>query len=154
MQPKVFFSWFAQEYDSNPKSKNWYIVAGFLIGVSSLVAFFFQNILFAVILIMSGVMFVWMSLRPPLEQEIIITDHGIIMGANMFLYRDFDHFWLNENEVGTKKLFLARANGIVTLIPVSDDVDPVELNDFLQTVLREEPIAEPMMEILLRKLGL
>jgi len=153
MESQIFFSWFAPEYNTYPHQRHWYTMLGILIFFSSLIAFWFGNFLFAIFLILSGLIIAGLSLRDPREIEIIVTEHEIFFGTRAYHYNEFKSFWLNEDEEGTKKLFLASADTEeVTLIPVDESVDPFELNDFLETKLPEEPIAEPVMEVLVRRM--
>jgi len=151
------FSWTVDEYERHERGPLWYVIA-FLVGVSLvLYAIVTQNFLFAIIIIMSGVIIGLSSLREPQRVLFRMTTRGIGMGREFFPYKDLRSFWILYEPPLNKDLYVDFRNPLTPHLKISlEDQDPVEIRKTLLEFLREElsQEQEPLTDLLGRVLKL
>lgn len=153
-QGDTVFSWLIDEYERHERGPVWYAVS-FLVGVSLILyALVVQNFLFAIIIVMFGVIIGLSSLREPQRMLFQITTRGVFVGDHFTSYRDMKDFWIVYEPPYVKNLYLEYKNALTPRIVVPiEDGDPVEIRrallDFLDENGRsEEPLGDLMGRVL------
>lgn len=143
--------WMVDEYERHERGPVWYAVA-FIVGISLvLYAVITQNFLFAIIIIMCGVIIGLSSLREPDRIPFLATTRGVALGGQFFAYKELRSFWIMYEPPFVKCLYLDFRNPITPhlVIPLEDQ-DPLEIRDALLEFLREDLTQEeePLSDLL------
>lgn len=153
---EVAFSWDFPEFTSHQRGLLWYLIA-FLVVVGLLIfSFATDNFLFAVIIILSVVIIVYISRRNPRIMNIKITDAGIVIENHFYPYSEIKNFWI-INEPDIKRLYIEFHSAFIPRLSIPyRDQDADTLREFLLQFIEEndEREGEPISETLARWLKL
>lgn len=135
----IAFQWIIQEYEKYPRSRRWYIVA---IGLAVLLiayAIYTSNILFALVIVLFGIVLYLHEAQVPLEVNFAITETGIILGRKFYRYSELDRFWIIYNPGDIKNLYFLVNNSFKSrlTVPLLDN-DPRPIREYLSQVVLEE----------------
>lgn len=136
---KVFFSWDFPEYNTSWKNNYWYKWAILVTGLLIIYAFFTANYLFAVILVLLGIIYLFQSFDSPLTVQCQITEDGVILGSRFYDYRDLSLFWIVYEPPEVKNLYFEFRNSLKPRIgiPLADQ-NPLAVREILEQYLDEE----------------
>ncbi|MCR4311201.1 MAG: hypothetical protein NUV54_01370 [Candidatus Taylorbacteria bacterium] len=144
--------WHAHEYTHREKSSDWYWAVSITSFSIATAAILFNNVLFAVLIVLAFFILMMYSKRKPNLLEIKLDERGIIWGHTHHLFNGIDSFWV-EDRFGNPRLIIKAKNKVVRYIvmPIID-VPADEVRDHLKRHLKEvehhEPIAKQLMEYL------
>jgi len=151
------FSWTVDEYERHERGPLWYAVA-FILGVGLILyAMITQNFLFAIIIIMTGVIVGLSTLREPRKILFQLTTRGVGLGREFTPYKELRSFWILYEPPYSKDLYLDFRNPITPHMKIPlDQQDPLEIRSALMEFLREEinQESEPLSDLLGRVLKL
>ncbi len=103
---KTFFSWEVDEYPRYRRSVYWYVAAT-LVGTAFLwYALATVNFLFALIVVIFGIILVLSAGRDPRRMEVALTEDGIELGTRFHPWRDFERFWIVYDPPLVKAIYL------------------------------------------------
>lgn len=152
----VFHIWDVQEYEQHQRGRNWYILialaGAFFIGY----ALWNSNPLFALVVVLSGVIIFLQAKQIPPSHQFAIAETGIVIGNKIYSYSEFEEFYIIYQPPAVKALFIETKD--VTRpkmrIPLEDGMDPLDLRHTLRAYLPEniEKEEEPMMDSWVRKM--
>ncbi|MCX6781017.1 MAG: hypothetical protein NT003_02790 [Candidatus Magasanikbacteria bacterium] len=151
----VFHAWEIPEYTKYPHTRQWYIIAGSLLFITIIYSVFFDdNYLFAFILLLITIVFVFHEMREPRITQFGITDEGVIWHGILFPYREIRNFWILY-EPGVQNIYFVFKNATTPrlTIPLMDE-DPTEVRDTLKRYLfedirqDEEPLSDVFGKVL------
>ena len=125
-------SWEVDEFPDHERSRTWYLTTGVL-GVAMIVyAIATANFLFAVIILMIGVITLLSTFLPPERVPVIVTNTGVVVSD---MYYDFDaitDFSIAYDPPHVKYLYLEFASPLHPLVAIPlEDQDPNEIRDLL-----------------------
>ncbi|MBU0531445.1 hypothetical protein KJ910_03045 [Patescibacteria group bacterium] len=125
-------SWEVDEYEKHTRGPVWFTFAT-IAGVALIVyALFTQNFLFAVIILMFGVIYFLSGMRVPSRIEVAITDNGVMLGETFFPYRDMKTFAIVYEPPVIKNLYIDLKSRWRPLLSIPlENVNPVEVRDLL-----------------------
>ncbi len=150
-------SWMIDEYERHQRGPIWYAAAGSLALAAVIYAIVTQNFLFAVIIIMFGVILGLASLREPRRIEFVVTDLGIGVDGRFFPYKDFKNFWILYEPPEVKNVYLEFRLAVNPhiIVPLHEQ-NPLEVRDALRRFLDEDAARneEPFADLLARLLKL
>ncbi len=150
-------SWVFDEYERHHRGHLWFAVAG-VAGLAMLIyAVVTQNFLFAILIIMFGVLIGLAAVHEPRQMVFVMTDLGVSVGDRFFPYKDFRGFWMVYEPPHVKNVYMQfKAMPRQQLIVPIDDQDPVDIRDTLIRFLDEEKgkDEEPFLDFLARFLKL
>ena len=136
---KVFFTWDFPEYNTSWRNNKWYKWAIIVAVLLTIYAFITANYLFAVIIVLLGVIFVFQSFDSPLTVQCQITEDGIIIGSRFYDYRDLSQFWIIYEPPAVKNLYIEFKNPIKPRLGIPlNTQNPLEIRDVLERYLDEE----------------
>ncbi len=151
------FRWEVDEYVRHERGPVWYAVA-FLVGLSLvLYAIVTRNFLFAIVLIMAGVIIALSALREPQRIQFMVTTRGVALGSQFVPFRELKSFWILYEPPQLKNLYVDFRSPITPhLVVPLEEQDPLELRKTLLEFLSENASQEEesMSEILGRLLKL
>ena len=153
---REIIEWDTLEFEPHDKSGDWYWILGILVVFGALMAIVFGNILFALIIIMSGFLIGLYASKHPDTLECYVDRRGVHVNSTSYLFKDIDTFWIDESRVNRTKLLLTMKNrfAIQVAIPINEDVDLDYLHEYLRSYAREEEQGESIAEQLIEWLKL
>ena len=136
---EIFAAWEFLEHEQHERSKRWYIISALLIIAIFVYAYFDQNPLLAVIVILALITFIIGELRGPGYHTFAITEDGIIVGQRFFAYEDLRNFYIIYQPPDVKMLYLSPRHFFTPRIGIPlEDQDPVAIREILRTFIPED----------------
>jgi hypothetical protein len=132
-------SWMVNEYERYDRGPFWY-GAACTIALGLLVwAIITQNFLFAVMILMFGVLIGLSALRHPRRVPVVLTDLGIGVGGRFWGWRELKSFWLIYDPPEIKMLYIGFRHSIVPhlALPLEDE-NPLPIREGLLRFLPED----------------
>jgi len=125
-------SWHVDEYKQHERSRLWYIIAS-LFGTALIIyAIATANFLFAVIVLMSGIIILISGFRDPGQIDVIITSTGIVIGEGFHEYKAVRDFSIVYEPPETKFLYFEFHSPFEPTVAVPlEDVDPNVVREVL-----------------------
>ncbi len=155
-QGERVFGWLVDEYERHERGPVWYAIS-FLVGVALILyALITQNFLFAIILVMFGVIIGLSTLRDPERILFQVTTRGVAVGHLFVPFKELKDFWIVYEPPYVKNLYIEHKNALTPRIVVPiDDADPVDVRRALLEYLNEDGrTEEPLGDLLGRVLKL
>ncbi len=146
-------SWQTYEFEHNVKNVDWFWITG-IIGITfSILAIMFDNILFAVLIVLATVLLILLGNKEPKLLDCEINKKGVRVHKTIYLFANLDSF--NVTEGHSPKLILKSSKLLMPLIiiPVGD-VYPEEIIETLKEIIKhDEKLHEPFAHVLMDYLG-
>ncbi|MDO8626267.1 MAG: hypothetical protein Q7K39_02285 [Candidatus Magasanikbacteria bacterium] len=152
---RVVYQWTVKEYEEYERGRRWYLVIGGLALALVLFAVFTANYLFALIIILFGIILYLHDLQTPLEVPFALTDVGIILGKKFYRYSELGNFWIIYNPPEVKVLYFSLGNFLRHRLQVPLlEYDPRPIREHLSLYLvedldqEEEPLSDRVGRLL------
>lgn len=136
---KTLFTWNFSEYIEYERSTGWHVMFIVLLGAGIIYAIVIANFLFALFLILFGVIVGLQLRRPPLQVEFTISENGIGIGTRFYDWDDIRNFRIVYKPPEIKRLYIDVKN-IFSLdfsVPLEDQT-PDEIRKILKKYLKED----------------
>lgn len=143
----VVFQWTVGEYDRHERGTLWHILMisfGIVLVIYALAT---DNFLFAIIIMLIGIILFLQSSVDPAHVPFSVTDLGIIVGNRFYRFSEFRAFYMIYNN-DTQTLFFDLKTPLRPdlRVPLGEQ-DPMKVRDMLQSVLdedleKEEPLSD------------
>lgn len=148
--------WQSPEHHFDRRSNDWYWILGIVSLGIAVLAFFFDNFLFGVFIILAAFTVGFLSWRETKDVNVKITSKGIVFHKHLYPFRSQRSFWIDDEHNRGARILLQPQNSFLPLItiPVADEIDLNELREFLLQFLEEEYLEESFMHRLFDKIGL
>lgn len=143
--------WTVQEYQQHQHPRAWYLIMG-MVGIGCVAyGLFTNNFLFALIVILFGIISYLQSHQTPPQVSFVITDTGVIVGNRFYPYSEFSAFYIIYRPPEVKTLYLETRSAFrpTLRIPFLDE-NPLPIRDSLLRFLTEdveketEPISDQL----------
>ena len=151
----TLLTWTFAEYEQRVRGRGWYIAAAIAAVLLLIYAFFTKNFLFAVIILMLGVVLFLQHTRTPQQLTCSLTDRGIVCDDRFLAYEDLEEFWIADRGTDPPVLYTnPRGLRSRVAIPLGE-----EKADQVQVILRahvpeREEKDEPASDAIVRMLKL
>ena len=146
-----------QDYEHNyaEHTQDWYWILGIVTLGGSILAFYFGNMLFGILILLSGFTLGLLSRRKPKIVTIKITPRSIVVGNMQYPYENFHSFWIETDHMHGPRILLHPKSPMLPLLPimVGDGVDLDHLADTINDHLEESPLRESALHRLFDYLG-
>jgi hypothetical protein len=135
----VVFEWLIKEYEEYTRTKRWYIIA-IIVGVLMVTyALFVANYLFALVIILFGIVLYMHEMQPPMDVYFAITETGIIIGKKFYRFSELSGFWMIYNPPDVKNLYFRLKNIVKFRVKIPlQNYDPRPIRDYIKQYLKEE----------------
>lgn len=149
---KSHLAWQGPEHSYTPKSRDWYTAITIITITIAVLAFFFGNFIFGILIIVSAFTLCLHAVHPPKIVPFELTNKGVVIKNFLYPYSTLYSFWITETEepviiIKSKKFFVPYIS-----IPIhEEDTDDARL--ILSAYLREEELQESLSQKLLERLG-
>lgn len=152
---KIVYEWYIQEYEQYERSKRWYLIMG-LLGISLITySMFTANYLFALVVILFGIVLYLHEMQPPLNIYFAITEIGIIIGQRFYRFSELSGFWVIYNPPEVKNLYFRTKNVLKSRLKISlQNYDPRPIREYVSQFVveeieeEEEPLSDRLARIL------
>jgi hypothetical protein len=146
--------WQTFEYELRERSTDWFWAVGIISIAVAITAIIFNNVLFAIVILIGGFALSLYAARPPKEIDIVISDKGILLEKYFYPYRTLESFWVEERGGGSR--ILVKSQRLVMpyiVIPINEEEADIEtvkgiLRKYLPEVFHSESIFHRLMEYL------
>jgi hypothetical protein len=148
-------SWTTIEYLHQEKTTDWYWIVGIVSLSIAIISVIMNNIIFAILVIVSSFTLALFASRRPKEIEINIDGMGIKIDKILYPYKNLDSFWVETRE-NNDRILLKSQKVFMPLIIVfieENQVHPIDVRALLLKHLPEEEHSEPFLEKILVYLG-
>lgn len=136
---KSVLSWHFPEYIQYERSKGWYIIAGSILIIAVLYTILTGNFLFALFLILFGLIFILQARRSPASVKFDIFESGISIGEKFYDWNDIKNFRIVYKPPETKRLYIDIKNVLLSDFSVPlEDQSPDKVRVFLKKYLKED----------------
>ncbi len=151
--PPSLLEWTAHEFDPASDSSLQFLVGGVLI-VGGMVALFFGNFLFVLLLVLAGGLVMAHAFRIPREIRFAVTGRGIEVGKRLYTFEGIESFWIHYDPPLFKELALKSKKAVMPHIKIPlDDFDPLQLRKTLLRFLPEEEQEISLTDVISKRLG-
>ncbi|PIX62463.1 hypothetical protein CO057_01875 [Candidatus Uhrbacteria bacterium CG_4_9_14_0_2_um_filter_41_50] len=125
-------SWETWESTPHERSRSWFIIASIIGAVLLVYAIAIGNYLFAVIVLMMGIILLINNLKHPDRLHVHVTDAGIVVGHHFYDFKDIKDFSIIYEPPEIKILYVDFNSVLEPLLVLPlDDVDPNEVREAL-----------------------
>ncbi len=146
-------TWQAYEYVYREKSSDWYWAVGIITVSFAVTAILFNNVLFAVFIILAFCILMMYSKRRPELLEIKLDERGVQEGNLRYHYSSIESFWV-EDRYGENKLIMKSKKKALPYITIPIfDVSATDVRSHIKRHVREEEHAEPLAKQIMEYLG-
>ncbi len=146
----TILTWDALEYHHIDKTSDWYWSLGIISFSIVLLAILFNNLLFALFVLLAAVTLGMYGGRPPEIVRIELRKKGILMADRLYDYDSLESFWIEEEDVHPK--ILVKSQKILMpyiIIPLGDvphEVIREELLKYMPEVEHHESVGHKLLE--------
>lgn len=149
---KSLLNWSFPEYIQYSRSKSWYIIIGILLVIVVFYALLTGNLLFALFLILFGLVLVLQTRRSPSNVEFKISEKGIAIGERFYDWSDINNFRFVYKPPEVKRLYIDLKNVLLPdfSVPLKDQ-EPGKIRKILKNYLEED--VEKTEETIIDRLG-
>lgn len=145
--------WHAHEYVHREKSADWYWAVGIIAVSMAVTAVLFNNVLFAIFIILSFFILMFYAKRKPALLQIKLDERGIEEGRERYPYSTIESFWV-EDQFGEFKIIIKSKKKVLPYIVIPiNDVGADAVRDHLKRFLPEEEHNEPLAKRVMEYLG-
>jgi hypothetical protein len=143
-------SWTSPEYIQKERSIDWFWTVGLVAVLGAGLAFYFDNFLFAVLILVSGGMFFLMEIHTPHDVEYEINNENFKIGKSTYPIKSIKYFDIKKSEKDTKILVYTSDQFMpIKLIQIPEDLsDEIEkeISKFVEKKEMQESNSVKFME--------
>ncbi|MFH1838130.1 MAG: hypothetical protein ABH808_01370 [Candidatus Kuenenbacteria bacterium] len=138
-QGKILVVWNFPEFIKHKRSQRWCIFMTIMAIGLLFFALFTKSFLFAIIVILFGIILILFDLKEPISIKFQIFERGIQVAENFYLWRELENFWIIYQLPETKNLYFKFKNFIKPNLVVSlEDQNPLRIREILLKYLNED----------------
>lgn len=154
MQKPKALQWNTSEYEHKERSSDWFWAVGIMTVAIAITAIIFNNILFAIVIILSGFGLALFAARHPKDVLVEINERGIRMDSHFYPYHSLESFWVDEEDEDYPKILLKSQKLIMPYIVIPiEEVSADKVRDTLSKFLPEVYHSESNLQKLIEYLG-
>ncbi len=146
-------SWHTIEYLHHEKTSDWYWIVGIVTISIALISIILNNVIFAILIIVSSFTLSLFASKRPDVVEINIDNRGVTVGKIHYNYKNLDSFWVETREHIPKVLLKSKKTFMPFIVIFIEDIEPEKVHEVLSQYLPEEEHTEPFLEKLLIYFG-
>lgn len=145
------FVWSAPEYLHYKRSTDWFWAVGIIFISLITLAFFFNNSLLAILIIISAIILISFVIREPDIIQYKINKNGISINEKLIYFVNIEAFWI---EIREEKLILKVKNDFTPYIIIPIHKDSIsDINLYLRNFIEEKELKEPLFYKIIEYLG-
>lgn len=152
---ELVFAWNVKEYQRHDRSHRWYVYAAIIGGLLLLYSVVSGNYLFALVVVLFGIILFLQDAQEPQDIFFAITEAGIVIEDKFYPFKEITGYWIVYNPPEVKHIYFTTKNLLRHRIRVELlDNDPLPIRDFLNQFIvedldqEEEPISDRLRRVL------
>jgi hypothetical protein len=144
---ETILEWHSPEHHFDKKTNDWYWILGVIVLGASVLAFYFDNFLFGIFIIIAGLTISMLSYKETKVVPIKIVTKGIIFGKFLYPWMSYRSFWIEDEHIHGYRILMHPVNSYLplTVIPINEEVDLNDVRDILLEFLAEEFLQESLV---------
>lgn len=149
----IVYQWQVKEYEKYDRNKGWYAMMGVVGGLLLLYAIVTANYVFALMVVLFGIILFLNDMQEPLQLPFTIVETGIVIGDKYYKFSELTNFWIIYNPPAVKNLYFSTGKLLNHRIQIPlFNYDPRPIRDYLSKFLKEdlEQEEEPMSDRIAR----
>jgi hypothetical protein len=146
-------TWRTQEYLHREKTADWYWIVGIVTISIALIAIILNNVIFAILIIVSSITLSLFASRPPEIVEVSLNKHEIKYGIHTYPYKTIESYWVETRDNHNRILLKTQRRFSPLVVIFIDEVEPEMVENYLSHHIQEKELSEPLLEKLLIYLG-
>ncbi len=146
--------WEAPEHNHIEKTNDWYWILGIIAIAGSVAMIIFNNVLFAIVIILGALTMIITGQRKPRVIEFEVSNRGIRIENDLYPFSTLESFYLDEENIPGPQLIVKSKKLFVPLLilPIPEEY-MLEIEDIIAPRLHEEHLEEPFSHRLLEYFG-
>jgi hypothetical protein len=135
----IVYSWSVKEYEKFDRGRRWYVLMAIIAIALIAYAVISANYLFALIIVLFGIIILLQEMNEPMEVDFAISETGIVVGTNYFPFSELEKYWIIYNPPEIKTLYFEPKNIIKHRLSIPLlDADPLLIRSYLNQYLLED----------------
>jgi hypothetical protein len=147
-------SWISREYKREEKTVDWYWTIGIAAVIGAIVAFYFGNILFGILIIVSGAMIFLLHIHEPREVNYEINQDGIFINNQKIEFKNILFFDIKEDPEDTRLKIMTKDKFMPVRTMHIEKEDSLAIEESLSLVLEKKEIPESQIVQFANKIGI
>ncbi len=132
-------SWRVHEYPRHDRGRRWFVISAVFGALLIIYAIATANFMFAVIILMVGIIILVSSFKEPDEIDIILTTTGLVVGNVFYDFRSMKNFSIAYEPPDVKNLYIDFSSIMQPLLSVPlADMDPNAVRELFLKVCPED----------------
>lgn len=145
--------WTTLEYEPSHRGADWYWALGLMALLGAGVAIYFNNVLFAILIVLSAIILISFAVRTPKEIDVEISKKGVRIQTVLYPFSSLEGFWVDE-DIHPPRLILKSKKFFSPLIVLMiEDVEVVKLEMLLENHIEMIELEEPFISRIMDHLG-
>lgn len=151
---ETILEWQSPEHHFDRKSVDWYWALGIIVLGGVILSFYFGNFLFAIFLLIAGIVVGALSYQETKSVPVKITTKGIAFGRRLYPWLSIRSFWIEDEHIHGPRILLHPTSHYLPLIviPVNEEIDLNDVHDILLEFIDEEFLRESIFHKWLDKI--
>jgi len=147
MKDEIILEWHSPEHHFDKKNNDWYWILGVIILGAAILAFYFDNFLFGIFIIIAGLTIGMLSYRETKIVPVKMSARGLIFDKYLYPWMSYRSFWIEDEHTHGARILLHPISSYLPLvvIPINEEVDLNDVRDILLEFLEEEFLKESLI---------
>jgi len=145
--------WRTLEYYQKSKSADWFWAVGLVTIIAAGVSVYFNNVLLAILIVLSAVTLVMFAVRHPKELDVELMEKGIRINKTLYPFSSLESFWIDEDIYPPRLLLKSKSVFSPLIVVMIENVSLEDVEDHLIQKIEMEEMSEPFLQRLLEHLG-
>lgn len=145
--------WHAYEYVYREKSADWFWAVGIIAVSMAVTAILFNDLLFAIFIVLAFFALMLYAKRPPDLIQIKIDHRGVQEGRAHYLFSSLESFWVEDRFGEVKIIMRSKKKTMPYIVVPVEEVGADDVRDHLRRHLPEEEHSEPLAKKIMEFLG-
>lgn len=150
MQP---LSWTTVEFEQKERHPDWIWTVGLVFGIAAVIAFFYQNIFFGILLCVSGACVIMFALRNPQQITVTLQEKALIINDLVIDTKKITAFWIDETQKPDKLLLSVQGSFVPMLVILLENVSAQTVREAFTKVCPEKEMRESFSTKIFERFG-
>ena len=121
-------AWIGEEHRYIERGSDWYWALGIIVISTAFTALLFNNVLFALLIVVGGITMGMLAMRPPATVKFKLDERGLLIGDTFYPYEEMRAFWIEEEPIPLLLIDTPRIMSPDLVIPLTDvDITAVHM---------------------------
>jgi len=154
MKKDYSIKWQAFEYKYKKKSADWLWVLWIMALTITVISIFYNNIMFAILVILSAFTLSIYSVKKPRLINFKISQRGVLINQHLHPYSIIESFWIKDDSEEEPKIILKLKRVLMPyiIIPIQNE-NPENIEEYLLKYLKKEVHEEPLLTQIMERFG-